>query len=136
MLVGRLFVLAILMAMSFADWKRTQAKDEIIRSKDSIIELLEQRHFEVATRDTIREASAPGAAGSFYIHAPETGCPQGWNRLDDLFTEKDGTKRAGCLWEASRSGEFHMDYLAGGESASPTLVIPIPVEQPHKPEAE
>jgi hypothetical protein len=64
--------------------------------------------------------------GAFYIHVPEIGCPDGWLYVEDLFREKDGSTKPGCvlLKQIAFGCDFaaRCDYLLPGESFS--LFIP------------
>jgi hypothetical protein len=77
------------------------------------------------TEDMIREAES-AVDGAFTIHRPLNGCPSGRTMVADLFTEKDGSKRAGCVLVKSRNGDGRVDYLLPGESIGLSIEIPLP----------
>lgn len=82
-----------------------------------------------STARMIHQAGAEGAAGVFIIHRPESGCPVGWTDAPELFTQKDGSHKAGCYFRAgqteSGSLSMHVDYLLPGESMGIGTGIPL-----------
>jgi len=63
------------------------------------------------------------------IHEPKSGCPEGWTKRPAAFTEKDGTKIAGCELPRDSPGfDDCLDYLKAGESF--TMNVPLPLLSP------
>jgi hypothetical protein len=121
----RTAILLMLILLSVFDWKRTRLLEEMIRVKDALLQVMEDRSLKQATDDMIREA-AQATEGGFYIHLPATGCPDGWKLVPELFTESDGTTRPGCIRMKSQTDQFRGDYLKPGEGVSLELMIPLP----------
>jgi hypothetical protein len=83
-----------------------------------------------ATRRRITEA-ATATAGTFIIHEPEAGCPEGWRRFPDIFTNIDtNATSSGCVLQFPDPQPVHVDYIAAREKVGLPFVFELPLPEP------